>query len=115
MDAHVFSTNDDVRGSGHFVDPPDSGFFIVSLLPIPWESTQEVCVVVSGVVIAPIHDVFHGSSARNGRLESSSLRNEPVGQEATVAVAADGEMRGVGDVVLHQSIESLQNVAARLG
>ena len=44
--------------------------------------------------------------------EARGLGDQPVGHVATVAVAADGEMIGIGDAILYQGVDAFENVFA---
>src|ERR1700683_5855240 len=88
---------------------------MITLRSFPGTSAEEVGVVVSGVVIAPVADVLDRSRAGNGGVEARGLRDEPVGHVSAVAVAADGEVVGIGCAVFHQSVDAFENIFAGTG
>src|ERR1700691_5392516 len=114
-DADVVGAGGHVGGSADFVDLEDGGFVVVALGGFPGASTEEVGVVEGGVVVAPVADVLDGAGAGDGGFEAGGLGDEPVGHVSAVAVAADGEMVGVGDAVFDEGVDPFENVFAGAG
>ena len=52
------------------------------------------------------------AGAGDGGFEARGLSDEPVGHVSAVAVAADGEVVGIGDAVFDQSVDAFENVFA---
>src|SRR5271155_369249 len=109
---NVLGAGDYVGGSADFVDLKDGGFIVITLRGFPGTSAEEVGVVVGGVVVAPVADVFDCAGAGDGGFEAGGLGDEPVGHVSAVAVAADGEVVGVGDAVFDQGVDAFENVFA---
>src|SRR6202451_1867658 len=114
-DADVVGAGGHVGGSADFVDLEDGGFVVVALGGFPGASTEEVGVVEGGVVVAPVADVLDGSGAGDGGFEAGGLGDEPVGHVSAVAVAADGEVRGIGDAVFNECVDAFENIFAGAG
>src|SRR5215831_522916 len=96
-DANVVSASDDVGWCFHFTDLEDGGFVVVARRLRPGESAEEVGIVKGGVVVAPVGDVLDRSGACDSGFEACGLGDEPVGHVSAVAVAADGEVFGIGN------------------
>ena len=103
---------DHVRGRFDFVDLEDGGFVVIALRRLPGASAEEVGVVVGGVVVAPVADVLDRAGAGDGGFEARGLGDQPVGHVSAIAVAADGEVVGIGDAVFHQRVDAFENVFA---
>src|SRR6202167_442370 len=114
-DADVVGAGGHVGGSADFVDLEDGGFVVVAPGGFPGASTEEVGVVEGGVVVAPVADVLDGAGAGDGGFEAGGLGDEPVGHVSAVAVAADGEVVGVGDAVFDERVDAFEDVFAGAG
>src|SRR5258706_7354366 len=81
-DADVVGASHHMRGRFDFVDLKDGSFVVVALLGFPGTSAEEVGVVESSVVVAPVADVLHRASAGDRGLEARGLRDQPVSHVA---------------------------------
>src|SRR5215469_3686351 len=102
-----------MRGRGDSAELINSTFAQIALWRLPRAATQVVGIVGGHVVVAPICGVLDSPCACNCGLETSRLRDETVRHVTAVAVAADREMVRIGDTVLHERINTSQNVFAR--
>src|SRR5438552_6515312 len=102
-----------MSGRAYLLDLINRGFIVITLGRFPWTSAEEVSVVKSGVVIAPVSNVLDRARAGNCRLKTRGLRDEPIRHVTAVAVSAHREVVGIGNAIFHQSVDAFQNVLAR--
>ncbi len=114
-DADVVGAGDHVGGGADFVDLEDGGFVVIALGGFPGASAEEVGIVEGGVVVAPVAYMLDRPGAGDGGFEARGLSDEPVGHVAAVAVAADGEMIGVGEAIFHEGVDAFENIFAGAG
>src|SRR5262249_54261462 len=62
--------------------------------------------------VAPISNQLNYTCTAYCCFEARGLSDEPVGQEAAIAVAADGQLVWVGNAILHQGFHAFENVFA---
>ena len=92
---------------------PDGGLVVVIFLGFPRRAAQGIGIIETGVVVSPIAGVFHGSRSRNCGFEARRLSDQPIREGAAIAVAADREVVRIRDSVLHQRVDSLQDIFSR--
>src|ERR1700680_3681893 len=95
-----------------FVDLEDGSLVMIALGGFPGTSAEEVGIIKSCVVIAPVAHVFDRACARDCGFEAGGLRDEPIGHVAAVAVATNGETIRIGDALFHQRVNPFENVLA---
>src|SRR6202030_1691262 len=95
-----------------FVDLEDGSLIMVALGGFPGTPAEEIGIIKSCIVIAPVAHVFDRAGSRDCGFEAGGLRDEPVGHVATVAVATNGETIRIGDAVFHQRVNPFENVLA---
>src|SRR2546423_1290397 len=98
--ANVIRSSHHMSGSSYFIDLINCRLAAITVRYFPCVTTQKIDIVESGIVVAPVSDVLHRSCASDGRLESSSLRDQPVGHVAAIAVAAYSQAIRIGDAIL---------------
>src|ERR1700680_2513466 len=96
-----------------FVDLEDGSLIMIALGGFPGTSAEEIGVIKSCVVIAPVAHVFDRAGSRDCGFEAGGLRDQPVGHVAAVGVATNAETIRIGDAVFHQRVNAFENVLAR--
>ena len=113
--AYIGAALHQVGGRFDFVELKERGFALVEGGVFPGLAAEIPGVVPGFVVVAPVGGVLHGSGAGDRGFEAGGLGDEPVGHVAAVAVAADGQVVGVGVAVFDEGIDAGEDVAAGLG
>src|SRR6516225_114476 len=93
-DPNVVTSGYDVGRGSDPVHLEDRGLVVITLGCFPRLSPQEIRIIEGCVVIAPVGYVLDRTGSRNRRLETSGLRDQPVGHVSPVTVTAHGEMIG---------------------
>ena len=100
-------------GSTNLVDQEDRRFIVVTLLRLPGKAAEEVGIIESSIVIAPVRHVLHCACSGYCGLKSYGLGDEPVGHVSAITVATHSEVLGISDSIFHQGVHSFQNILAR--
>src|SRR6266851_5792009 len=95
-----------------FVDLEDGSLIMIALGGFPGTSAEEIGIIKSCVVIAPVAHVLDRACSRDCGFEAGGLRDEPIGHVAAVAVAANGETIRISDAVFQQRVNAFENVLA---
>src|SRR5438045_5289165 len=100
-------------GRAYLVDLVDRGFVVITLGRFPGTSAEEIGVIKSGVVIAPVANVLDRARAGDCRLKTRGLRDQPICHVTAVAVATNGQTIRIGDAIFHQSVDAFETALAR--